>query len=56
MKLGRYDKCVEDCTIVIDMLKFIDLREQKSDIIFKAYVPSIHKWNSEKPCLLFTKL
>eukprot|EP01084_Bolivina_argentea_P188755 324829_1 len=38
MKLGRYDKCIDDCSIVIDMIQYIDLHEQKSDIIFKAYL------------------
>merc|ERR1712115_265005 len=38
MKLGRYDKCIDDCSIVIDMIEHIDDHEKKSDIIFKAYL------------------
>eukprot|EP01083_Nonionella_stella_P306950 1077001_1 len=38
MKLGRYDKCISDCSIVIDMIEYIDEHERKSDIIFKAYL------------------
>ena len=38
MKLARYDKCINDCSIVIDMIQYIDKHEIKSDIIFKAYL------------------
>ena len=38
MKTGQYNKCVEDCSTVIDMITYVDQEDSKSDAAFKAYL------------------
>lgn len=37
MKLGEYDKCIADCSMVIAMIEEVDMHMMQSLAMFKAY-------------------
>lgn len=38
MKLKEYDKCIANCTYVIEMIKYVDVDMDQTDVNFKAYL------------------
>ena len=38
MKLKQYDKCIANCTYVIEMIKAVDIDQDQTDVNFKAYL------------------